>query len=239
MGEGRGGERNSGAADTPVSGAPAPSELDHDGLDRYVRRLFAREDDCLRAIRARATEAELPRIQLPPATARAVHILLRATGARRVLEIGTLAGYSAVWIARALPADGKLVTLEIDPDRASVARTSVADAGVADQVEVRVGDALALLAAMDPHPPFDAVFLDADKERYVDYLEQAARLLRPGGLLMADNALWRGEVLDPDGFGGLAVDIHRFNERVAADAGFEATILPMGDGLMVAVRVGG
>ena len=239
MGEGRGGERDFGAADTPVSGAPAPSELDHDELDGYVRRLFAREDDCLRAIRARAAEAELPRIQLPPATARAVQILLRATGARRVLEIGTLAGYSAVWIARGLPADGKLVTLEIDPNRAAVARESVADGGVGDRVEVRLGDALALMAAMDPQPPFDAVFLDADKERYVDYLEQAARLLRPGGLLIADNALWRGEVLDPDGFGGLAADIHRFNERVAADAGFEATILPVGDGLMVAVRVGG
>ena len=239
MGEGRGGERDFDAADTPVSGAPAPSELDHDALDRYVRHHFAREDDCLRAIRARAAEAELPRIQLPPATARAVQILLRATGARRVLEIGTLAGYSAVWIARALPADGKLVTLEIDPNRAAVALESVADAGVGDRVEVRLGDALDLMAAMDANPPFDAVFLDADKERYVDYLEQAARLLRPGGLLMADNALWRGEVLAPEGFGGLAVDIHRFNERVAADARFEATILPVGDGLMVAVRVGG
>lgn len=239
MGEGRGGERDFGAMDAPVSGAPAPSALPHDELDGYVRHLFAREDHCLRAIRARAAAAELPRIQLPPATARAVQILLRATGARRVLEIGTLAGYSAVWIARALPADGKLVTLEIDPDRAAVARESVADAGVGDRVEVRLGDALDLMAAMDANPPFDAVFLDADKERYVDYLEQAARLLRPGGLLMADNALWRGEVLDPDGFGGLAVDIHRFNERVAADARFEATILPVGDGLMVAVRVGG
>lgn len=237
MGEGRGGERDSGAADTPVSGAPAPSELDHDALDGYVRRLFAREDDCLRAIRARAADASLPTIQLPPATARAVQILLRAAGARRVLEIGTLAGYSAVWIARALPPDGKLITLEIDPERAAVARDSLEDAGYGARVEVRVGDALGLMVAMDPNPPFDAVFLDADKERYSDYLEQAARLLRRGGLLMADNALWRGEVLDPEGFGGLAVDIHRFNERVAADERFEATILPVGDGLMVGVRV--
>ena len=239
MGEGRGGEGDSGAVDTLVSGAPAPSGLDHDGLDGYVRRLFAREDDCLRAIRARADEADLPAIQLPPATARAVQILLRAIGARRVLEIGTLAGYSAVWIARALPADGRLVTLEIDPDRAAVARGSVEDAGLAARVEVRVGDALELMAAMDPDPPFDAVFLDADKERYCDYLEQAARLVRHNGLLVADNALWRGEVLDPEGFGGLAVDIHRFNERVAADPRFEATILPVGDGLMVAVRAAG
>ncbi|MDE2876388.1 MAG: O-methyltransferase [Gemmatimonadota bacterium] len=236
MGEGRGGEGDPGAAEIIVSGAPAPSELPHDRLDEYVRRLFAPEDDCLRAIRARAADASLPAIQLPPATARAVQILLRATGARRVLEIGTLAGYSAVWLARALPPDGELITLEIDPDRAAVARESVEDAGLAAQVEVRVGDALDLMVAMDPDPPFDAVFLDADKERYCDYLEQAARLVRHKGLLVADNALWRGEVLDPEGFGGLAVDIHRFNERVAADERFEATILPVGDGLMVGVR---
>lgn len=239
MGEGRGGGGDPGAGETLASGAPVPSEMPHDELDGYVRHLFAHEDDCLRAIRARAAEASLPSIQLPPATARTVQILLLATGARRVLEIGTLAGYSAVWIARALPPDGKLITLEIDPDRAVVARKSLTDAGLGDRVEVRVGDALDQMAALDPDPPFDAVFLDADKERYCDYLEQAARLVRHNGLLVADNALWRGEVLDPEGFGGLAVDIHRFNERVAADPRFEATILPVGDGLMVAVRVGG
>ena len=199
MGEGRGGEGDPGAADALVSGAPAPSDLDHDKLDEYVRRLFAREDDGL----------------------------LVADNALRS------------WIARALPSDGKLITLEIDPDRAAVARDSVADASLADQVEVRVGDALDQMVATDPEPPFDAVFLDADKERYCDYLEQAARLVRHNGLLVADNALWRGEVLDPEGFGGLAVDIHRFNERVAADPRFEATILPVGDGLMVAARVAG
>ena len=104
------------------SGAPDPSELDHDALDRYVQRLYATEDDHLRRVRARADEAEMPRIQLPPATARALQLLVRGVGARRVLEVGTLAGYSAIWIARALPAGGKLVTVEIDPGHASVAR---------------------------------------------------------------------------------------------------------------------
>lgn len=236
MGEGRGGEGAPGPAERSPSGAPAPSTLDHDGLDQYVRRLFASEDDCLRAIRARADEAALPPIQLPPATARAVQILLRAAGARRVLEVGTLAGYSAVWIARALPPDGELITLEIDPERAAVARRSLADAGVADRARVRVGNALDLMAALDPNPPFDAVLLDADKERYCDYLEQAARLVRRGGLFMADNAFWRGGVLDPAGSDELAAHIHRFNQRVAADPRFEATILAVGDGLMIAVR---
>ena len=236
MGEGRGGEGDAGPAKPIVSGAPAPSTLDHDGLDRYVRRLFAPEDDCLRAIRARAEEAALPPIQLPPATARAVQILLRASGARRVLEVGTLAGYSAVWIARALPPDGELITLEVELARVAVAHRSIQDAGLADRARVRLGDALDLMAAIDPDPLFDAVLLDADKERYCDYLEQAARLIRRGGLFMADNAFWRGGVLDPAGSDELAAHIHRFNERVAADPRFEATILPVGDGLMVAVR---
>lgn len=219
------------------SGAPMPSELDHDGLDRYVRRLFAQEDDRLREIRRRADEAGLPRIQLPPATARAVQLLLRASGARRVVEVGTLAGYSAVWIARALPADGRLTTLELDPERAEMARRSVEAAGLAERVEVREGDAVDTLAALGPDGGWDAVFLDADKERYSAYLEEAARLLRPGGLLMADNAFWKGLVLAPESSSDeRAVLIHDFNRRLAADPRFDATILPVGDGLAAAVR---
>ena len=217
------------------SGAPDPSELDHDALDRYVQRLYATEDGHLRRVRVRADEAEMPRIQLPPATARALQLLVRAVGARRVLEVGTLAGYSAIWIARALPPGGKLVTIEIDPGHASVARRSVEQAGLADRVDVRVGDAVELLARLGPDGSFDAVFLDADKERYTTYMEEAARLLRPRGLLMADNAFWAGRVLDPDS-DKLAGALNRFNERLSSDHRFEATILPVGDGLMVAVR---
>ena len=217
------------------SGAPAPSALDHNRLDRYVQRLYASEDDLLRRVRARADEAEMPRIQLPPATARALQVLVRAAGARRVLEVGTLAGYSAIWIARALPDDGELVTIEINPDHAAVARRSLAAAELDARVDVRVGDAVAILADLGSDASFDVVFLDADKERYAVYLEEAARLLRRGGLLMADNAFWSGRVLDP-GADELAASLNRFNEKLSSDARFEATILPVGDGLMMAVR---
>lgn len=217
--------------------SPSASALDHDGLDAYVQKLFAREDDCLREIRGRADAAGLPRIQLPPATARAVQLLLRAAGAKRVVEVGTLAGYSAVWIGRALPHDGRLTTLEIDPARAEEARRSVEAAGLAGRVEVRAGDAVETLAEIGPDGSVDAVFLDADKERYAAYLEEAARLLRPGGLLMADNAFWKGLVLAPESSGDeRAALIHDFNQRLAADPRYDATILPVGDGLAAAVR---
>ena len=224
--------------------------------DEYVRRVFAAEDHCLREVRARADRAGLPQIQLPPATARAVQVLLRAAGAERVLEVGALAGYSAVWIARALPPDGRLITLEIDPEHAALARRSLEAAGVADRAEVQLGDAGTVMAALGPPGSFDAVFLDADKERYALYMEEAARLLRPGGLLLADNALWKGRVakLDgrvPDADDGpsqpqdpepLPLDeerarlMHAFNRKLADDPRFDATVLPVGDGLAVAVR---
>lgn len=221
--------------------------------DDYVRRLFAAEDDCLREVQARADRAGLPQIQLPPATARAVQVLLRAAGAKRVLEVGALAGYSAVWIARALPPDGRLITLEIEPTHAALTWQSLEAAGVADRAEVRVGDAAAAMAELGPPRSFDAVFLDADKERYGLYMEDAARLLRQGGLLLADNALWKGRVAKLDGRAGEAdgqageaepspLDaerarlMHAFNQKLAADPRFDATVLPVGDGLAVAVR---
>lgn len=223
------------AAGRVRSGAPDPSEYDHGALDLYVQRLFAREDDALRRTRERADAAAMPRIQLPPATAKALQLLVRAAGVRRAVEVGTLAGYSAIWIARALPVDGELVTLEINPEHAAAARRSLEDAGVADRVDVRVGDGAGLLAALGPDGSFDLVFVDADKERYAHYLGEAARLLGPGGLFVADNAFWKGRVPDPGG-DELAAVLDRFNRRVAADARFDATILPVGDGLLVAVR---
>ncbi len=217
------------------SGAPAPSTMDHDALQGYVERLFAGEDEPLREVRRRVKAAGMPEIQLPAATARAVQLLARMAGARRVVEVGTLGGYSTIWLARALLPGGEVTTIEISAEHAEVARRSFAEAGVADRVRVVVGDAARVLPGLGPDGSFDLVFLDADKERLVAYLEEGARLLRTGGLLLADNALWRGTVLDP-GSDPRGAHIHAFNERLAGDPRFDATILPVGDGLAVGVR---
>ena len=162
------------------SGAPAPSTLDHDALQGYIEGLFAGEDKALRDLRRRADAAEMPRIQLPAITARAVQLLVQMAGARRVVEVGTLAGYSTVWLARALPLDGELVTIEINPDHAAVAERSLAEAGVSDRVRVVRGDAIRVLADLGPDGSFDAVFLDADKEQLATYLEEGGAAAAEG-----------------------------------------------------------
>jgi len=211
-----------------------------DALETYVEGRFASEDDALRLIRRAIEEEGLPPIQLPAVTGRAVQWLLRVIAARRVVEVGTLAGYSALWMAGALPDDLEegegLLTLEIDPVRAAIARKLLSEAGVSHQVEVRVGDALELLPALGPDGAFDAVFLDADKEGLIGYLPEARRLLRPGGLLLIDNALWEGRVADPSVTDPATEGIRASHESLRQDPSFDTTILPVGDGLLVARR---
>jgi predicted O-methyltransferase YrrM len=208
--------------------------------DAYVRGRFATEDRAARRIREGAETAGLPTVQLPAVTARTLQLLLRMVGARRVVEVGTLAGYSALWIARALLArscesDG-LLTIEIDPARAALARRNLDEAGVGDLVEVRVGSGREVLAELGPDASLDALFLDADKEGLPDYILEARRLLRPGGLLLVDNALWRGQVMDPGVDDDATEAIRRSHDLVRNDPAFDATILPVGDGLLVALR---
>ena len=218
------------------------SSVDPTAIERYIEERFAQEDGRLVEIR-RVSEAEgLPDIQLHAVTARTVQLLLRLIGARRVLEVGTLAGYSALWIARALPRDvrkqgGRLVTIEVDPERAALARKLLDRAGVGDLVEVHEGDAHELLPALVPDAAFDAVLLDADKEGIPAYLEEARRLLRPGGLLLIDNALWRGRVVDEADEEASTRAIRKSHELIAHDPAFDASILPVGDGLLVGIRL--
>jgi predicted O-methyltransferase YrrM len=210
----------------------------HDGTSDYLAALFAPEDETLLALREEADRSGLPPISISPDEGRLLQVLLRAVGARRVLEVGTLGGYSAIWMARALPAGGSLLTLEIEPDYAEFARRHFARAGVGDRVEIRVGRALDVLPALDGER-FDAVFLDADKEPLPTYFEWALRLLRPGGLLIADNALWGGRVLDERVDDEATRAVREFNRRLATDPRVTGIVVPTHDGVGIGVVVGG
>lgn len=205
-----------------------------DELGDYLTGLFAAEDEPLLALREEADRSGLPPISISPDTGRLLQVLLTAVGARRVLEVGTLGGYSAIWMARALPADGELITIEAEPAHARFARRYLRLAGVAERVAVREGRALDVLPSLDGQR-FDAVFLDADKEPLPTYLEWALRLVRPGGLIIADNALWHGRVLDRRVDDAATRAVREFNRRVAADPRLLGIVLPIHDGVAVAV----
>lgn len=204
-------------------------------LVEYVRELFATDDDVLAEIRTRSEREQLPQISISSDEAKLIAVLLNAIGAQRVLEVGTLGGYSGVWIARALAPEGRLVTIEHDPRHAAVAEEAFRSAGVRDRVDVIVGEAVAVLPTLTP--AFDAVFLDADKEPLPTYLDHAIRLLRRGGLLMCDNTFMRGRVVDATSTDSDVIGMRTFNRHVADDARLVAAVAPVRDGLLVAVKV--
>jgi predicted O-methyltransferase YrrM len=203
----------------------------------YVAELFAEEDDALRETRAEIEREGLPIIHVSPSEGKLLHILALTIGAKRILEIGTLGGYSAIWLARALPADGHLISLEIDAHHADVSRRNLARAGLAATTEVRVGPAAETLAKMHAsgEPLFDLVFIDADKPGYPEYLDLAAPLTRVGGLILADNALPEA-VLDPDSDHAIV----RYNAAVARHPELESVIVPVmrdhTDGLAISIK---
>ncbi len=204
-------------------------------LQRYVTELFAVEDPILAAIRARHAAAELPPIHISPDEGKLLHLLLLAIQASTVLEIGSLGGYSGVWLARALPAQGRLTTIEKDPRHARIARQAFAEAGLDARVRLIEGAALEILPTLTPG--FDAVFVDADKEPLAQYFEWSMRLLRPGGLLLCDNAFFHGAAIDPQDRSGAAEGVRAFNRLAANDPRLVATIVPVRDGLVVGVKV--
>jgi caffeoyl-CoA O-methyltransferase len=206
-----------------------------DALAGYVREVFAPEDEVLRAIRERHAREDLPDIFISPEEARIIQVLLRAIGARRVLEVGTLGGYSGVWIARALPRNGTLITIERLPERAAIARGAFRDAGLRDRVEVVEGEALAAMRAREPG--FDAVFLDADKAPLPDYFGEAVRLLRVGGLLLCDNTLCKGRVTDRSDREADVEGVREYNRLAAHDGRLVSALIPVRDGLTVSVKV--
>ena len=221
------------------------SEEQWSAVDAYVTSLLDPPDAALEDALRASTAAGLPEIAVSPPLGALLTVLARAVGARRILEIGTLGGYSAIRLALALPPDGRLVTLEVNPIHAEVARSNIARAGVADRVEVRVGPAAAALAALADEgvDPFDLVFIDADKAGYTDYLQGSLRLSRPGTLIIADNVVRQGRVVDSDDEDANVRGVRRFNKALAAEPRLMATIvqtvgLKGYDGLAVAVVLG-
>jgi caffeoyl-CoA O-methyltransferase len=197
----------------------------------YTEKVHASHDAGLEGAFTSPDRDKMPAIQVGKSEGRLLELLVRMVGARRAVEVGTLAGYSAIRIARALPEGGRLWTIEVMPEHAEVARRNIAAAGLAERVEVVLGDAMAVLPALEQHGPFDAVFIDADKERYDQYGRWAARTLRQGGLLVGDNAFLFGNLLQ-DTPSGLAM--RRFHEEAAA--AFDSVCVPTPDGLLVGLK---
>ena len=199
------------------------SKVSFEAVDSYIDSLFVPDDPALQDTIDRARAAGLPAIEVSPGQGKLLYLLARIAGARRVLEIGTLAGYSTVWLGRALPEAGELISLELDERHAEVARQSLAAAGLEGRCEVRTGAALAQLPGLEP--AFDLVFIDANKESYPAYLSHAVRLTRPGGLIIADNVVRKGAVLAPAGVDPQAIGAAAFNQALAEHPRLEAIIL--------------
>ncbi len=208
-------------------------------LDAYRMEVFAREDDLLKGIMPAAVEAGLPGISVSPDSGKMLYFLAKTIGARQILEFGTLAGYSGIWLARALPPDGRLVTLEIDADHAAQARRNFEAAGLSDRIDLLEGDGLRLLPTLDQHGPFDLVFIDANKEAYPSYLDFALEHTRPGGLIIADNANGHGHVHERLEEGDRREGIQVYNQRVADHPGLISTIIPVGGWLAVSLVLDG
>jgi predicted O-methyltransferase YrrM len=205
----------------------------------YSEELFAPESDVLRWLREEIVARGFPPIHVSPLEGRILSVLARLCGVRRLLELGTLGGYSALWLVALLPREARLVTIEAEPRHAALAREAFERAGESDRIELVEGTARAVIEAMlrqegGRRGSFDLIFVDADKENYPYYLEAACRLLRPGGLLLGDNAYWGGKVVDAGAADAATEAIRLFNRRLADDPRFEAVVLPVRDGLAVA-----
>ncbi len=204
-------------------------------LIAYANDLVAREDVVLTTIRARAEQLDLPPIHVSPEEGKLLQVLVQVIAAERVLEVGTLAGYSTVWIARGLRPGGRVTTIERDTRHADLAERALEDAGLSDRVTVMRGDARDVMR--DLRGPFDAIFLDADKEPLPSYLSRSMELLRLGGLLLCDNTFFHGRVIDAADTAADVAGVRRYNETAAGDRRLASVIVPVRDGLMLSLKV--
>lgn len=211
-------------------------------VDEYIRGLVGIEDEALKAADNSIKEFKIPPISVSANQGKFLQVMARTCNARKILEIGTLVGYSTIWMARALPADGKLVSLEFEPLHAKVARENILRAGLGNVVDIRVGKAIDLLPRIlaANEGPFDMIFIDADKTPYKEYFEWALKLSRPGTLIVADNVIREGKVMDPDSNDEMVQGARRFNAFLSTVPEVTATILQtvgskMHDGMALAV----
>ena len=215
-------------------------------VDSYLSDLLMPADPALSAALRASADAGLPSISVSPPQGKMLHLLARLAGARAVLEIGTLGGYSTIWLARALPSGGRLVTLESEPKHADVARANIARAGLSDVVELRLGRALDTLPKLEAEgrAPFDLFFIDADKPSIPEYFQWALRLSRPGSLIVVDNVVRGGAVADAASTDASVQGVRALNDMMAAEPRVSATVIQtVGskgyDGLAFALVLGG
>lgn len=211
-------------------------------VDHYINNLLAPEDKALKATVQSIVDNQIPQISVSPNQGKFLQVLATLCRAQKILEVGTLAGYSTIWLARALPPNGRLVTIEFDPLHARVAQENMRRAGLAKQVEIRIGKAIDVLPeiAAQGIGPFDLIFIDADKPPYVEYYEWALKLSRPGTLIIADNVIREGQVLDPNCSDEKVQGVQRLNRLLATDTRVSATIIQTvgekeHDGMVIAV----
>jgi len=194
-------------------------------VDHYISGFLASHDHALEAALEASAQEGLPEIQVSPTQGKLLHVLARMIHARNILEIGTLGGYSTIWMARALDPGGHIITLEFSPKHADVARSNFSRAGLSKAIEVRVGPALDALPqiAAEGHPPFDLVFIDANKSQMAEYFDWALKLSRPGGVILADNVIRDGKVIDANSPDPDIQGVRRFNERLVFESRVRAT----------------
>jgi predicted O-methyltransferase YrrM len=196
-------------------------------VDDYINAIAIGRDAALEAASAAALAAQLPPISVTPAHGKLLHLMARAQDARRILEIGTLAGYSTIWLARAVPPGGRVITLEANAAHADIARANIERAGVSDRVEIRLGNALDTLpglAAAQP-PPFDFTFVDADRTNLAEYFDWAVRLSHAGSVIIVDNVVRKGAVIDASSADSNVTGVRRFNDRLQSDTRVSATVI--------------
>jgi caffeoyl-CoA O-methyltransferase len=202
-------------------------QKDFEAVDQYISGLFGPEDKVLESSLKAMDEASMPQISISPNQGNFLYILARLARAKKILELGTLGGYSTICMARALPEDGRLITLEIDPTHAAVAKNNIAKAGLESKVDILVGKAIELLAELKTKAagPFDMIFIDADKPPYAEYFQWALKLSRPGTLIVADNVIREGKVLDENSKDEMVTGVQRFNKMLGANRDVSATIM--------------